>query len=270
MLKKFNRSPFKILFLFIALFAPLFSFCWGVTGHRVVAEIAQRHLTHRAKKELRSLIGKETLAQWANWPDFIKSDTTNTWNHASKWHYVDLPANLTKDEFITDLKKLPGENLYTQIQAMSKQVADHSLAIEQRRTALFFLIHLIGDLHQPLHVGRDEDQGGNKIKVTWFERPTNLHSVWDNALVDFQQYSYTEYATILDDMTNKSQTQEWQDSPLEDWFYDSYLMANKIYALTPPDSKLSYRYNYLFKADLDNQLLKGGLRLAKILNEVLK
>lgn len=269
MTKLFHQNFIKLTFLFLILFLPIFSFCWGVTGHRVVAEIAQRHLTHKAKKELHKLIGRETLAQWANWPDFIKSDTTDTWKHTSKWHYVDLPANLTKEEFIADLKKLPGENLYTQIQAMSRQVADHSLSTEQRRTALFFLIHLVGDLHQPLHVGRDEDQGGNKIKVSWFDRPTNLHSVWDNALVDFQQYSYTEYASILD-IVGKNQINEWQDSPLEDWFYDSYLLANKIYALTPPDAKLSFRYNYLFKNDLDNQLLKGGLRLAKVLNEVLK
>lgn len=266
---RFHVKYFKVAFLAIAIFAPLFTFCWGVTGHRVVAEIAQNHLTRRAKKELRKLIGKETLAQWANWADFIKSDTTNTWKHTSQWHYVDLPANLSKDEFIEDLKKLPGENLYTQIQAMSKQLADHSLPLEQRQIALRFLIHLVGDLHQPLHVGRDEDQGGNKIKVTWFDKPTNLHSVWDNSLVEFQQYSYTEYANILD-IAGKEQINEWQDTPLEDWFYDSYLLANKIYALTPDGSKLSYRYNYIFMNDLNRQLLKGGLRLAKILNEVLK
>ncbi|HVT86093.1 MAG TPA: S1/P1 nuclease [Chitinophagaceae bacterium] len=269
MFNLFRRKFFAVLFLTVALFTPLFSFCWGVTGHRVVAEIAQNHLTHRAKKELRKLFGKETLAQWANWPDFIKSDTTVTWRHTSQWHYVDLPANLNKEEFIAALKKLPGENLYTQIQAMCQQVADHSLPIEQRQIALRFLIHLVGDLHQPLHVGRPEDQGGNKIKVSWFEKSTNLHSVWDNSLVEFQEYSYTEYARILD-IASDEQIKEWQNSSLEDWFYDSYLMANKIYASTPDNAKLGYQYNYIFKNDLDNQLLKGGIRLAKILNEVLK
>lgn len=267
--KLFRRNLFKTVFLSFALLAPLFSFCWGVTGHRVVAEIAQNHLTKKAKKELRNLIGKETLAQWANWADFIKSDTTHTWDHASKWHYVDLPANLTKDEFIAALKKLPGENLYTQIQAMSKQIADHSLSLEQRQIALRFLIHLVGDLHQPLHVGREENQGGNKIKVSWFDKPTNLHSVWDNSLVDFQQYSYTEYARILD-IASEYQIKEWQESPLEDWFYESYVLANKVYSLSPENAKLGYQYNYIFKNDLDTQLLKGGIRLAKILNQVLK
>lgn len=269
MLKLFRRHFFKPAFLSIALFAPLFSFCWGVTGHRVIAEIAQNHLTKKAKKELHNLIGKETLAQWANWADFIKSDTTHTWDKASKWHYVDLPANLDKEKFIATLKKLPGENLYTQIQAMSKQLADHSLSIEQRQIALRFLIHFVGDLHQPLHVGHEEDQGGNKIKVTWFDKPTNLHSVWDNALVDFQQYSYTEYARILD-IASDEQINEWQNSSLEDWFYDTYLIAQKVYSLSPENAKLGYLYNYIFKTDLDNQLLKGGIRLAKILNEALK
>lgn len=268
LIHRINKSV-RIAFIAVALLFPTYSFCWGVIGHRVVAQIAQDHLTRKAKKELKILLGRQKLAEWANWPDFIKSDTTDTWKHTSKWHYVNLPGNLSKEEFITELKKLPGENLYTQILEMKKQVADHSLTLEQRKTALIFLVHLIGDLHQPLHVGREEDLGGNKIKVTWFDKPANLHSVWDDLLVNFQQYSYTEYSTILD-ITGKEQTKEWQDSPLEDWFYDSYLLANKIYALTPDGAKLSYRYNYIFKDDLDHQLVKGGLRLAHVLNEVLK
>jgi hypothetical protein len=113
-------------------------------------------------------LGREPLALWSNWPDFIKSDST--WNHASPWHYVDLPGHTEKGKFIEDLKKLPGKNLYTQIPAMLAELKDKSLSLEKRRTALYFLIHLLGDLHQPLHVGRDEDAGGNKIVVYWFEK----------------------------------------------------------------------------------------------------
>jgi hypothetical protein len=263
------QSRFKASIVAFMLLLPVTGFCWGVTGHRVVAEIAQRHLSSKAKKELRNLIGQETLAQWANWPDFIKSDTTHTWDKASKWHYVDLPGNLGKDEFIAALKKLPGENLYTQIQAMAAQLKDQTQTVENRQIALRFLVHLVGDLHQPLHVGRDADQGGNKISVSWFDKTTNLHSVWDTNLVEFQQYSYTEYASILD-IASKDQVNELQQSSLEDWFFDSYTLANKVYALTPADSKLGFKYNYIFKQDLDMQLLKGGLRLAALLNSVLK
>ena len=157
------RSALKSFFLIVGLFMLNQAFGWGVTGHRVVGEIAQSHLSKKAKKELEKLIGKETLAWWANWPDFIKSDTT--WKHASPWHYVDLPGHMQKDAFITDLKKLPGENLYTQIPAMMAQLKDKSLSVEKRRTALYFLIHFVGDLHQPLHVGRDEDEGAIKYRL---------------------------------------------------------------------------------------------------------
>jgi hypothetical protein len=152
---------------------------------------------------------------------------------------------------------------------MAAQLKDKSLSQEKRQIALRFLIHFVGDLHQPLHVGREEDQGGNRIKVNWFEKETNLHSVWDNSLVDFQQYSYTEYAAVLD-IANGEQVLAWQNSSLEDWFYDSYILANRVYASVPADGKLGYKYNYIFQQDLDRQLLKGGVRLAKVINDALQ
>ncbi len=248
-----------------ALLIVQYSFSWGVTGHRVAGEIAQQHLTKKAKKELYKLTGKETLAWWANWPDFIKSDST--WRHASSWHYVDLPGHIGKEKFIEDLKKLPGKNLYTQIQAMMAELKDKSLPLEKRRVALYFLIHLVGDLHQPLHVGRDEDDGGNKIVVYWFDKKTNLHTLWDSMLIEFQQYSYTEYAKLLN-IAGKEQVETWQNSSLEDWFYDSHVLSDSIYDATPAESKLGYRYNYQFQKMLDGQLLKSGVRLAALLNQV--
>jgi len=237
---------------------------WGVTGHRTSAEIAQQHLSKKAKKELRKLLGKETLALWSNWPDFIKSDSA--WNHASPWHYVDLPGHMEKEKFIEDLKKLPGKNLYTQIPAMIAELKDKSLSLEKRRTALYFLIHLLGDLHQPLHVGRDEDAGGNKIVVYWFEKRTNLHSLWDSMLIEFQQYSYSEYASILD-IAEPEKVKAWQSGSLEDWFYESHVLSDTIYDASPNESKLGYKYNFQFQKMLDEQLLKGGVRMAALLNQ---
>lgn len=253
----------KTFFVAVTLLFSQVAFCWGLTGHRVVAEIAQQHLSKKAKAELKKLIGKETLAWWANWPDFIKSDSS--WNHASPWHYIDLPGHMTKEAFITELKKLPGKNLYTQIQDMQAQLKDKSLPAEQRRIALKFLIHLVGDLHQPLHVGRDEDEGGNKIVVYWFGEKTNLHSVWDSKFIESQEYSYTEYARLLD-IAGDDQVKAWQSSSLEDWFYESHVMSDSIYDGSPAESKLSYKYNYKFQGLLNEQLLKGGIRLAALLN----
>lgn len=259
-----SASFLKPLFVSTALLFSATCFCWGLTGHRVVAEIAQQHLSKKAKKEISKIFGKESLAWWANWPDFIKSDSN--WNHASKWHYVDLPGHIGKEEFISALKKLPGKNLYTQIPEMMAQLKDKSLSIQQRRNALVFLIHLVGDLHQPLHVGRDEDQGGNKIVVYWFGDKTNLHTVWDSEFINSQQYSYTEYARLLD-IASPEQVKAWQSTSLEDWFYESHVLSDSIYDASPNESKLSYRYNYQFQQALNEQLLKGGVRLAALLNK---
>ena len=265
MVHRFNLLKGVFLMTALLLFQLLYG--WGVTGHRTVAEIAESHLTGKAKKELKKLIGKETLAWWSNWPDFIKSDSN--WNHASPWHYVDLPGHMEKDRFIRELRELPGKNLFTQMQAMMAELKDKSLPLEKRRIALAFLVHLVGDLHQPLHVGRDEDDGGNKIVVYWFDKKTNLHSVWDTHLIDFQQYSYTEYARLLN-IAGQAQVKSWQSGNLEDWFYESHQLSDIIYDGAAPESKLGYRYNFQFKKMLDEQLLKGGIRLAALLNKSLE
>lgn len=241
---------------------------WGLTGHRIIAEIAQRHLTKKARKNLEKLIGRAPLAFWANWPDYIKSDTTDKWKQTGPWHYVDLPGHLDKADFIHDLEGLEGKNLYTQIPEMENLLKNKNLPLEQRQIALRFLIHFIGDLHQPLHVGRDEDAGGNKIKVTWFGKPTNLHTVWDSQLIDYQKWSYTEYATNLDTV-DADEIEQIQSGSLEDWFYQSHALSDAIYDKTPDGARLSYNYNYLFFDRLNTQLLDGGLRLAKILNQIL-
>ncbi len=250
---------------FAALFTTHRTLAWGVTGHRVVAEIAERHLTKKAKRSIKKLMGNEPLAFWANWADFIKSDTA--WQHAGKWHYVNINGQLSKEDFLHTLPNIQVENLYSQIRVLQDQLRDKNTTTADKNTALRFLIHMVGDLGQPLHVGREEDLGGNRISVQWFGNRSNLHRVWDEHLVDFQQWSYTEYATALNVASGK-QVKEWQRVPLEDWFYESYTLANKVYAATAENTNLRYEYNYLFVEDMNRQLLKSGVRLAKILNDI--
>lgn len=262
--RKLQVLFFGIVFMCIASSA----MAWGLTGHRIIAEIAQRHLSKKARKNLEKLIGKAPLAFWANWPDFIKSDTTDKWKQTGPWHYVDLPGHLDKDEFIKDLEALEGKNLYTQIPEMEILLKNKNLPLEQRQIALRFLIHFMGDLHQPLHVGRSEDAGGNKIKVVWFGNPSNLHTLWDSQLIDYQKWSYTEYAVNIDTVSEQ-QISMIQSGSLQDWFFQSHQLSDEIYDKTPDGSNLSYNYNYLFFDRLNEQLLDGGLRLAKVLNDIL-
>lgn len=245
-----------------------FGYSWGITGHRVVAQIAENHLNAKAKNHLKEIIGNQKLAYWANWPDFIKADTTGVWKETDQWHYVNvIPQNNFKS-FSDSLNAQKAPNIYTQIKILSAQIKDKNTPVKDKEIALRFLIHLMGDAAQPLHVGRFEDLGGNRIKVKFFGDDTNLHSLWDSKLVDFQKYSYSEFATILD-VKSKKEVKAIQAGSLEEWFFDSQNIANKIYSNTVANTSYSYDYNYKFASVLEQQLLKGGLRLAKVLNEIL-
>lgn len=260
----------KIVLRIFALAVMLISahaFCWGTTGHRTIAEIAERHLTKKAKKQLKQIIGNQKLAFYANWPDFIKSDTTGVYKETDVWHYVNVKSGLSAAEFESAIKGLSTPSLYSQIKKQKEIIKNQKNPLAQREVALKFLIHLVGDLHQPLHVGRAEDQGGNLIKLSFFKETTNLHTLWDTKLVDFQKYSYSEYAEVLNRRPAEAYRKAQQGS-LENWFYESYAMASRIYAQTPANANYSYDYNYKFADVVDNQLYLGGVRLAKILNEI--
>jgi hypothetical protein len=130
------------------------------------------------------------------------------------------------------------------------------------------LIHIVGDLHQPLHIGRFDDLGGNRIRVQWFGDPTNLHSVWDEKLIDFQKLSYTEYVNAINHTTRAERIQ-WQSQTMSDWFYETYQLTGKVYAsISGNEPKLGFRYNFDNIDLLNRQLLKGGVRLAGLLNSI--
>ncbi|WP_068598037.1 S1/P1 nuclease [Vaginella massiliensis] len=241
---------------------------WGLTGHRVIAEIAENHLNRKARKNIKSLIDNQRMAYWANWPDFVKSDPN--FKHADPYHYVNIEGNLSRAAFDQALKDSSEDNLYKRSLFLIDELKNNqSLSKAKKQEYLYYLIHILGDAHQPLHVGRSEDMGGNRIKVEWFKKPTNIHSVWDTDLVDFEKYSFTEYSMLLN-FHPKKYNESLQQGWIEDWLYDSYQVANSVYANVKMDDKLGYRYHFDNKYTVENQLLKGGLRLSKVLNYIYK
>lgn len=242
---------------------------WGATGHRVVAQIAEENIKSSTKKKINKLLDNLPMAYWANWPDFIKSDKTGEWDHTHIWHYVNAPSNLSYDEFVEYIQNIPQENVYSEITKLEKIIQDKNSSDEQKRIALIFLIHLLGDAHQPMHVGRAEDLGGNKVSLFWFNDKTNLHSIWDGKLIDFEKYSYTEYADILNRMP-KEKKKEIQSGTLEEWLYESHELADEIYSGVNNDDKLWFEYSYKYKPVTELQLQRAGLRLAAMLDKVFK
>ena len=258
----------KKLLLSVMLFALTFSSFawWGPTGHRVVGEIAENHLTRKARKAVHEILGTESLGIATTWADFVRADTA--FNYLASWHYINLKMGLNYDDFKAVLEKDSAVDAYTKLNFLVAELKNRSLEPDKKLMYLRLLIHIAGDIHQPMHVSRAEDQGGNKIRVMWFSDSTNLHSVWDEKLIEQQKLSYTEYAASLDH-TTKEQRKEWQSQPMVQWFYDSYKIAGQLYSeITKPYQKLSFRYNFDHIATVNEQLLKGGVHLAGLLNEI--
>ena len=251
----------KLLIPFLAMLLAFQSFGWGATGHRVVGLIAERHLTKKARKNIQAVLGNETLAEVSNYMDFIKSDTT--FRYMSPWHYATIPDDQTYEEAGT-----PEEgDVIVAIQLMIDLLRTRNFAEYEEAFALKCLVHLIGDIHQPLHVGNGTDRGGNDIKIEYFWQSSNLHRAWDSGIIDGQQYSYTEYTEWIDHATEE-QLEAWSSLNVLDWANESKMHRAQCYETVPENKRLTYRYNY-DNIDLVNQrLLQAGIRLANVLNEI--
>ncbi len=257
--KKYIILP--ILFFYI----PFTSMAWGVLGHRIIGEVADSYVTSNTKKQIAAILGNESVAMASNWPDFIKSDTN--YNYLNTWHYINFDSGISYQAFKNYLASDTATDAYTKINFLTKELKKKTLSKEKKILYLRLLIHIVGDIHQPLHVGRFSDLGGNKIRVQWFNDPTNLHTVWDTHLVNFQQLSYTEYTKAIN-FTTRLQRKAWQQAPIGDWIYESYQIAEKIYSDIEPNEKLGYTYNFSYVNTVNEQLLKGGVRLAGLLNSI--
>ena len=256
----------RIILIGLLFYLPFQSMAWGLLGHRIVGEIADSYLTAKTKNAIKQILGTESIAMASNWPDFIKSDPS--YNYLSPWHYMNVPDGMSYADFQNYLKQDTSTDAYTKLNFIIKQLKNTRLPEDQKIFYLRLLIHIVGDIHQPMHISRKEDQGGNMIKVEWFNQPTNLHRVWDEQLIDYQQLSYTEYAKAINH-TTLAQRKKWQQQPISQWLYESYTISQKLYAeVTEPHQKFSYRYNFDHIQTLNDQLLKGGVRLAGLLNQI--
>jgi S1/P1 Nuclease len=262
------KKYFKIYFIYLLFSTPLVSNAWGLLGHRVIGQIADSYLTPKAKAEITKILGFESIAMASNWPDFVKSDPA--YKYLSLWHYVNFPSGLSYEQMDASLKADTTTNAYTKINFLITELKKSKLLpAETKQLYVRLLIHIIGDVHQPLHLGKSEDRGGNAVKVKWFSDEVNLHQVWDEKLISYQELSYTEYTNHINHTTVK-QRSDWQKQTLSQWLYDTYQLTEKVYAETTPDSRLDYYYNFKFIASLNDQLLKGGVHLAGVLNEVFR
>lgn len=254
------RFLFLLAPLSLAFTAP--AQAWGPTGHRVTGAIADENLSGVARANVRLLLGTEDLAEAATWPDDMRSDQAEFWQKtASPWHYVTAHDG----ETYKPSDAPPEGDAMTALRRFTATLRNPSASVDDRRLALRFVVHIIGDLHQPLHAGTRHDRGGNEFKVNWLGKPSNLHSVWDSGLIEQQNLSYSEYASRLSRAITPEQVITWSNPDPAAWIRESIALGKTIY---PPETDLSYAYAYQHRPEVDVRLKQAGIRIAAYLNWV--
>lgn len=236
------------------------AFAWGATGHRVVGLVAERQLSPATARTVAELLGPDSLAEVATWPDDMRSDPT--WKPFEPFHFVSIEDGETYEQST----KNPKGDLFTALARFEATLADKTAPAADRRQALAWLAHLVGDLHQPLHVGRADDQGGNTVLVLWFDAPTNLHSVWDDKLIEQTRLSFTEFVSFLDPPAPETLA-AWRRGTYLDWAAESQALRSGLYELG--DRKLGYRYVFDHLPTVRQRLQQAGVRLAAVLERAL-
>jgi hypothetical protein len=252
-------TKFALGLALLCFLLPATAHAWGKTGHRVVGRIAENHLTPEAAAAVAELLAPEELAYVGTWSDWIRSD--RAWDHASPWHYV----SIEDDETYETTEKNPAGDILAKLQEFEDQLRDPDTPRQKKVEAVKWLNHLIGDLHQPLHVGRRADRGGNGIAVIWFDEPDNLHNVWDNSIIDHEDLSFSEWVEWLGTPTPE-QVQAWQGTTYLDWANESFALRSQVYDLN--GGRLSWQYVFKNRETLKERLLRAGVRLAGVLNSV--
>jgi hypothetical protein len=234
---------------------------WGATGHRTIGKIADNYLKGKTKRKIAELLNGESLALVSTFGDDIKSD--KRYNDFYTWHYVNMPFGVKYE----DSEKNTKGDLVTGIEKCKSVILDESTSKQDKVFYLKLLVHFMGDLHQPMHVGRKEDKGGNTVQVKWFGSGTNLHSVWDSKMIEHYNMTYTELAENANKIS-KEQVAFLQQGTVVDWVNDTQTYAIKVYASAEVGEKLGYNYMYTNFEMARSQLQKGGIRLAKVLNDL--
>lgn len=249
------------------------SHAWGREGHRLTALVAEHYLTDSARAEVAELLGKDTLADVAPWADSYRQEHPET----GKWHYVDIPQAAATFDRMRDCPAAtdggPWRDCATdRILYFEGRLGDRSLSREDRAFALKFLVHLIGDLHQPFHA-YGEQRGGNGIHVMVAGSSycgsgrCNLHGVWDEELIVQHGLNEPKYLAHLLDVIGSEKLEAKSGGEPTTWANLSHKLADD--AVVPDGAMLPQDYVRTEGAVVDDQLALGGLRLARVLNRIL-
>jgi len=255
----------KYYALFLLALLPFSLRAWGVMGHRAVAKIAQDHLKKKTKRRMAQLLGTETIPLVSTWAD--EARYSPEYKETAPWHFANLPDGLGYEQFSTQLKALTVPNAYQALQQNIQILKDPAKSKDEKVIALKFVIHIVGDVHQPMHVSRAEDQGGNKIQAKYQGKDTNLHSLWDSGLVEYQGLTYNEMAQAYDHASS-TQVRQWQAADPVQWMFESYQISQQLYAEAAKGTNFDYHYTPEHLPTVQLRITQAGIRLASVLNSI--
>jgi hypothetical protein len=245
-----------------AILVSIQAFGWGQTGHRVTGAIAEQYLSPKAQAAIAVLLPNEDLAEAATWPDEMRANPAVFWQSvAGPFHYVSVP----KGKVYGEVRVPESGDSVSALKMFSAQLKNPKTSFKHKQRALRFIIHIIGDLHQPLHAGDGTDRGGNDLKLNFFWEDSNLHRVWDSGLIDRSQLSYTEWSARLSRKITAKQAEQWLVVDPLIWIAESTKIRDGIY---PKDEKISWDYLYQHTPTVKRRLQMGGVRIAAYLNEL--
>ncbi len=224
------------------------AYAWGALGHQIVANVAEATLTSQAKAEVAKLIPNQKLADISNWPDQVRS--TPAYKYTAPWHFADIPDGESYETISHDPK---GDV----VQALEKQIEvlkNTQTTVQERIEALKFVVHFMGDIHQPLHVGRPDDKGGNLVKVTYKGKTINLHALWDSGFVE---------ELVMDLDSNVAPAKEFT---LLEVLNEDMALRNEIYNFS--NNVIDETYAQKAREIVRSRLQLGGERLGTLLNSL--
>jgi hypothetical protein len=251
------RVALIIIFLFKIVSV---SYGWGKVGHNIIAEIAKTYVTASIQDSVSKYLGTMSWESASTWMDEIKSDSQ--YDYMRIWHYVNIEKGMQYDS-----SNAGGNNVVNHLQIAIKNLMNKSkLTKEEIIYNLKILFHLMGDLHQPLHVGYKSDKGGNDIKVTFKGKTENLHHIWDSGIIEYKNITFKDVQHLYSALS-KQRIKKISGGDVMSWLKQTRKFLPAVYRYSNTISD-----NYINKSCsiTEKQLLYAGIRLGKILDNVFK
>ena len=244
------------------------AYAWGIEGHQAVARLAEQRLVPAAKAAVGQLLGQD-MASIAVWADEAR-DTTHP--HTFNWHFVNIPSTADRYDPSRDCRPTPrGDCIIAALERLERDLGNTSLPAAQRREALMFVIHFLGDLHQPLHaITTNQDLGGNRRSLEEIGGATNLHAAWDTGIIRASGHTADDLVNNLNRATFGVDQSADAVGTYTAWAMASFTIAKTIvYPQVDGDDRITGAEREFAMSVIEDQIRLAGIRLAGVLNRVL-